>query len=82
MENVVTRYNCVIVARYVVGTPELHSCGQTIEVGDVSQGHILSPTYPGVYPDNLNCFYRILGRPGQRVKLTFNDLDLYSGGEQ
>ena len=69
-------------ARYMVGRPEPLVCGQTIVGSDVASGHILSPTYPGVYPDNLNCFYRILGEPGQRIKLSFQDLDLYSGGEQ
>ena len=56
------------------------TCGQTIT--SLQSATVLSPTYPGMYPDNIFCFYKIIGRPGQRVKLTFEDIDLYSGGEQ
>lgn len=69
---------------YTIGTPDRNpdSCGQTIDVSDISRGILLSPTYPGVYPDNIFCYYKIKGKYGQRIKFTFLDLDLYSGGEQ
>jgi len=67
-------------AVYNVGTPAPDTCGQT--VNSIESGVLLSPTYPGMYPDHIFCFYKIHGMPGQRVKLTFTDIDLYSGGEQ
>ncbi|CAG2104254.1 unnamed protein product, partial [Medioppia subpectinata] len=44
------------------------------------EGQFLSPTYPGVYPKNLSCQYRFLGKKGQRVRLEFMDFDLFYGG--
>lgn len=77
-------YNIIILntADYIVGTPAAPAdvCGQTIQT--LSSGIIISPTYPGMYPDNLLCYYKIHGKPGQRIKLTFFEIDLYSGGEQ
>ncbi|XP_014678764.1 PREDICTED: neuropilin-2-like [Priapulus caudatus] len=40
----------------------------------------MSPTYPGSYPINLNCTFRFMGQPGERVKIHFRDFDVYSGG--
>ena len=72
-------------AAYAVGTPAAAAptvCGQTVSGERRARGVLMSPTYPGVYPDNLFCFYRLHGARGQRVRLTFDDLDLYSGGDQ
>jgi len=70
-------------AAYNVGTPAAPTiCGQTVFGDRRPHGLLMSPTYPGVYPDNLFCFYRLHGARGQRVRLTFIDLDLYSGGDQ
>ena len=78
------RSTCVCYpAAYNVGTPAAPTlCGQTVYGARRPHGLLMSPTYPGVYPDNLLCFYRLQGARGQRVRLTFIDLDLYSGGEQ
>ena len=57
-------------------------CGQTIHSDSTPRGVLLSPTYPGMYPDNLFCFYKLNGVPGQRIRLTFHDIDMYSGGNQ
>ena len=57
-------------------------CGWSINGEKLPTGVLLSPTYPGVYPDTLSCYYRIQGVAGQRIKVTFNDLDLFAGGEQ
>ncbi len=75
--------SCVISDKYIVGTPVNDEvCGQIITSEKVQRGILLSPTYPGQYPDNLKCFYKIQGQAGQRIKFTFIDLDLYSGGIQ
>ena len=71
-------YMCIAV--YGVGTLAPDTCGQTINSRD--SGRLLSPTYPGMYPDHIFCFYKIHGSAGQRVRLTFTDIDLYSGGQQ
>ena len=42
-----------------------HLCGYNID--DKEIGNIQSPTYPGVYPDYIKCFYKITGKLGQRV---------------
>ncbi|KAK2162713.1 hypothetical protein LSH36_93g07052, partial [Paralvinella palmiformis] len=69
-------------AIYTVGTPAAsNACGQKIYGDSLPRGTLLSPTYPGMYPDNIFCYYKLIGKPGQRIKFTFNDLDMYSGGE-
>ncbi|ELU17589.1 hypothetical protein CAPTEDRAFT_178835 [Capitella teleta] len=66
---------------YITGTPGPHpACGQTIRGRNIPLGHIRSPTYPGVYPDNILCYYKLQGTPGQRIRFTFLDLDLHDGG--
>lgn len=67
----------------MVGRPtEDELCGQIILSGEVKHGVLLSPTYPGMYPDNIACYYKLYGQPGERIRITFNDLDLYHGGDQ
>ena len=74
---------CTFAGKYTVGTPaEQHVCGQTIQSETITKGIIYSPTYPGMYPDNIFCFYKIQGQAGQRIKFTFLDLDVYEGGTQ
>ena len=72
-----------LAAVYRVGEKDIMSpCGWSINGEELPTGVLLSPTYPGVYPDTLSCYYRIQGVAGQRIKVTFNDLDLFAGGEQ
>ncbi len=69
----------------MIGEPDPDSpqvCGQTIHSDRVPHGILYSPTYPGTYPDNVDCYYKIKGQAGQRIRINFIDLDLYSGGEQ
>ncbi|KAK3098908.1 hypothetical protein FSP39_024226 [Pinctada imbricata] len=56
-------------------------CSYIISSSSYPQGFITSPTYPGVYPDNLSCSYKFIGRPSQRIKITFVILDLFHGGD-
>ena len=68
---------------YRMGRPaEFGACGWTIESQLQPSGYIMAPYYPAVYPDNLDCFYRLQGQPGQRIRLQFTDFDLYYGGDQ
>jgi len=41
---------------------------------------LFSPTYPGTYPKALDCAYKFIGEPGQRIRLEFRDFDLFYGG--
>jgi len=68
---------------FVAGTPMPHEvCSYTIYMDQKREGQFRSPTYPGVYPKNLQCSYRFIGRKGQRVRLEFMDFDLFYGGSQ
>ena len=40
------------------------------------QGLLWSPNFPNHYPDNLTCTWRIIGQPGEIIKLTIEELDL------
>lgn len=55
-------------------------CNHIIDSQEHREGEFQSITYPGVYVKGLACSYKFLGSPGQRVRLEFFDLDLYSGG--
>ena len=58
------------------------ACGWVIDSASQPEGYIMDPYYPAVYPDDLDCFYRLDGRPGQRIRLEFVDFDLFYGGDQ
>ena len=57
-------------------------CSFLIKNKQKREGEFMSPTYPGVYPKNMDCYYLFKGVTGQRVKLEFFDFDLYYGGPQ
>ena len=42
----------------------------------------MSPNYPGIYPNNLNCEWLIRAEEGLSVSLTFQDFDLEAGYDQ
>lgn len=46
------------------------------------QGDIMTPTYPGVYPKDLSCAYKLSGKKGQRIRVEFRDFDTFYGGPQ
>ncbi|GFV84207.1 tolloid-like protein 1 [Trichonephila clavipes] len=74
-------YEFINASQYVVGTASPDSvCSFTVFSDNKSEGEFRSPTYPGVYPKNLNCHYRFMGKDGQRVRLEFMDFDLVFGG--
>ncbi|XP_055889902.1 cubilin-like isoform X3 [Biomphalaria glabrata] len=66
---------------YEMGTVASNICDYVIRYETKSKGHVISPTYPGVYPDNSICFYKFQGKPGQRIKLVFEDFSLFYGGD-
>ncbi|CAG0879051.1 unnamed protein product [Cyprideis torosa] len=57
-------------------------CNFTIRsTAALRKGMFLSPTYPGAYPKNITCSYRLKGEPNQRIRLEFRDFDLFAAGE-
>lgn len=74
-------YDFIDATQFVVGTPTPNTvCSFTVYSDRKKEGEFLSPTYPGVYPKDLQCEYKFLGRKGQRVRLEFMDFDLFYGG--
>lgn len=66
---------------YNIGTlTSPNSCSYSINSKDKKTGYIVSPTFPGIYPDNLDCTYEFQGLPGERIKLTFEDFSIFHGG--
>ncbi|KAJ8314503.1 hypothetical protein KUTeg_006653 [Tegillarca granosa] len=59
--------------------PGPSNCNYKIEGFRRKTGYIVSPTYPAIYPDKLNCTYRLVGIPQERIKLTFVDFSLFHG---
>lgn len=67
---------------YDMGAP-LHSpfsCTFVMKSWVKRLGSLVSPAYPGVYPQRIMCSYQFLGQKGQRVRVEFMDFDLFSGG--
>ena len=64
-----------------MGTVAPGTCQYTIKSQVKPQGYVMSPTFPGAYPDNQYCVYKLLGTVGQRIKLTFDVFSLFHGGE-
>lgn len=42
----------------------------------------MSPTYPGTYPNILNCTYKFIGQPNERIYFNFEDIALHFGADQ
>ncbi len=75
--------------RYHLGTPlpnvespKGETCSFVIYSKSRQTGEIMTPTYPGTYPKDMECAYKFIGEPGQRVRLEFRDFDLFYGGAQ
>lgn len=67
---------------YNIGTEApARMCGYTVRSENKLSGYIVSPTYPGMYPDNLFCYYKLQGKPGERIRLKFEEFSLFHGGE-
>ncbi|XP_076057543.1 cubilin-like isoform X2 [Oratosquilla oratoria] len=74
-------YKFINKSKYTIGKPvKNHTCGFEIHSDMVKNGTFMSPTYPGVYPKNITCYYKFLGHTGQRIRLEFRDFDLFFGG--
>lgn len=75
-------YEFINASRFMLGTPASPTsmCSFNIYGAQKREGDFYSPTYPGVYPKNLDCKYRFIGTKGQRIRIEFMDFDLFFGG--
>uniref|UniRef100_A0A5S6Q849 CUB domain-containing protein n=1 Tax=Trichuris muris TaxID=70415 RepID=A0A5S6Q849_TRIMR len=75
-------YSFISERPYSVGTRlNPKECHYLIYSSQTSHGSIRSPTYPGKYPGNMQCIYQMIGEPGERIRLEFEDFDVYFGGD-
>ncbi|XP_047737620.1 bone morphogenetic protein 1-like isoform X2 [Hyalella azteca] len=74
-------YKFINDSKYSVGVkaPD-QDCGFVVNVDVKKHGEFLSPTYPGVYPKNITCYWKFVGKHDQRIRLEFRDFDLFYGG--
>ncbi|XP_069688891.1 cubilin [Periplaneta americana] len=49
------------------------TCGGTLRG---QTGHLTLPTYPGSYPNNLDCTWRLVGLPDHFLTMWFDDLNM------
>jgi hypothetical protein len=49
------------------------TCGGTIRG---YTGHVVLPSYPGQYPNNLNCTWRLIGPPDHYLIVWFDELSM------
>ena len=45
-------------------------------------GKIVSPNYPGRYPQPTQCNYNIIGTSGKTIRLTFEEFKLEESGKE
>ncbi len=69
-------------AVYDIGTEAPPArCGYSVRSENKKTGFIMSPTFPGIYADNMFCYYKLQGNPMERIRLQFVEFSLYHGGE-
>ena len=49
---------------------------------EINSGVFLSPTYPGTYPNKLNCTYKFIGQSDERLSIYFEEILLHYGADQ
>ena len=45
-------------------------------------GYFMSPTYPGTYPNAIDCNYKFIGDANERVSIHFDEIAMHYGAEQ
>ncbi len=59
-----------------------NSCVYEFNSKSIQSGTFMSPTYPGTYPNVLNCSYKFIGQPNERIYFSFEDISLHYGADQ
>lgn len=60
----------------------MNTCEYEFNSDTYESGMFLSPTYPGTYPNILNCTYKFNGKPDERVSIYFEEILLHYGADQ
>lgn len=48
----------------------------------LKSGYFMSPTFPGTYPNVLDCTYRFIGEPDERISINFLEIAIHYGADQ
>ena len=72
----------MLIEPYNVGKTDPKSCEYEFDSERADSGTFMSPTYPGTYPNILNCTYKFKGQLGQRLSIYFEDISLHFGADQ
>ena len=67
---------------YNLGRKSQTACAYEFRSELIESGVIQSPTYPGTYPNVLNCTYTFIGRPNERISFFFEDISIHYGADQ
>ncbi|CAF0709121.1 unnamed protein product [Brachionus calyciflorus] len=66
---------------YNNGRKSTSSCTYEFKSDVSKSGMFMSPTYPGTYPNILNCSYRFIGRPDERIQIDFEEILIHFGAD-
>ena len=67
---------------YNKGQVHPDKCEYEFNSESFESGQLISPTYPGTYPNILNCTYKFIGKPGERLSIQFDEVLLHYGADQ
>jgi hypothetical protein len=67
---------------YNIGRKTQDKCEYEFRSSVTESGVFMSPTYPGTYPNILNCSYKFIGQPNERVEIYFEEILLHYGADQ
>lgn len=42
----------------------------------------MSPSFPGTYPNSLECYYKFIGEKNERISISFTEISINEGAEQ
>lgn len=73
---------CSLLEPYNLGRKSPEECVYEYNSESTESGVFMSPTYPGTYPNNLNCTYKFVGKPDQRVSIHFEEILIHYGADQ
>ena len=67
---------------YDLGRKSSEACVYEFTSDKNDNGVIMSPTYPGTYPNNLNCVYKFIGKIDERISIHFDEILIHYGADQ
>jgi hypothetical protein len=67
---------------YNIGRKSQERCEYEFHSSSIESGVFMSPTYPGTYPNILNCSYKFIGQPNERIEIYFEEILLHYGADQ